>query len=116
MPWSWVRVPTGTSPALSTCVASKGPPTRQAYADCIIEIINARRGEDLRRSPIEVKFEANGRRARALFEWADHTEKHWIMFALHASDAIDLLTLEEADLLEEREKRFLEQQEPESTS
>ena len=43
MPWSWVRVPTGTSPALSDCVAPKGA-TRQAYAECIGEIITGLRG------------------------------------------------------------------------
>ena len=102
MPWSWVRVPTETSPALSNCVTTKEGPTRQAYADCIREIIQNRGGGV---GPNDVKFEANGKWAHVHFEWASHAQKHQIMFDLDASAGIDLLTAADFDTFEQQENK-----------
>ena len=99
MPWSWVRVSTGTSPRLKGCMDNANDHSARKAEECIREIVGSRNGD------VDwVRFEANGRRARVRFRWNTLDEKNAIVFDLEGWDVHDddLLSAEEMDELRER--------------
>jgi hypothetical protein len=92
MPWSWVRVSTGTSPKLKRCI---GTDTSSGKArDCVTDIVTGAGGE-----VGELHFEANGKWARLRFKWANVHIKRDVIYDLQAEDVIDVLEDDERDEL-----------------
>jgi hypothetical protein len=96
MPWSWVRVSTKTSPKLRNCVGSDKSAGKAR--ECVTDIVTAAGGE-----VGELKFEANGKWARLLFEWEDVEVKRDVVFDLQADHVVDLISDEERDELQLRD-------------
>jgi hypothetical protein len=92
MPFSWVRISSGTSPKIRQCTA--GDPSKRKFEECVRTIVadDGGRVESLR-------FEQNGRYARVGFHWDTHQQKEQIIFDLEGEEVIDLLTTEEVDEL-----------------
>jgi hypothetical protein len=93
MPHSWVRVSYNTSQKIRDCQA--GDKSRAKFESCVNTIVQARGGE-----VDSIYYESNGKWARVTFHWDTHTQRDMIIHDLAGDDAVDLLSLVEAEELE----------------
>jgi hypothetical protein len=96
MPWSWVRVSTGTSPKLRQCTA--GDPSARKFEECARALVE-RAGGDV----VDVKFEPNGRFARVYFYWEDFRVKSAVVYDLQGREGVDVVSADELDGLRLRD-------------
>ena len=90
MGWSWVRVPTGSSPRLRDCTA--GDPSAPRFEECVRTIVDEEGGR------VDVlRFEPNGKWARVGFSWDDPRVKYAVVYDLEGREVLDLLSAGELD-------------------
>ena len=94
MGWSWVRVPTGSSPKLRDC--TDGDPSASRFEECVATIVAGASGES-DADKLMVKFEPNGKWARVGFSWDDPRVKYAVVYDLEGREVLDLLSAGELD-------------------
>ncbi len=92
MPHSWVRVSYKTSRKIRACQGK----SRTDFEACVAKILEDRGGQ----LEQPVHYEQNGKWARLLFTWDNNDQKAKIVYDLEGTDVVDVLTIDEADLLE----------------
>ncbi len=90
MPFSWVRVPAGTSPKLRNCVGDDK--TRHRYEQCVRGIVESRhcRVESM-------NWEANGKFIRLYFWWDEPRDRRAVIADLEATHELDLYDVDDVD-------------------
>jgi hypothetical protein len=90
MPFSWMRVSSGTSRRIKDCMGSDHSKAR--FEKCVGDIVEQEGGR------VEgVWFELNGKFAHVHVYWETQEQKANIVFDLEADQVTDLLSVEEAD-------------------
>ena len=95
MPWSWMRVPIGTSPKLGACVGKEKSPRK--YDECVRQIAEGNGAAEVR-----VLFDPNGKHAQLQFYWTDPTVKNAVVYDLDGDQVIDLIDVGDLELLARR--------------
>jgi hypothetical protein len=90
MPFSWAKVPSGTSAKVLACMGADHSKTR--FSQCVTEIVEQTGGR-----VDAVWFELNGHFAHVHFYWDTYEQKTHIAYDLEATQVTDLITPEEAD-------------------
>jgi hypothetical protein len=91
MPFSWVRVPTGTSRKIRECAGEN--PTKAKFESCVRDIVAGDQGA----VDGEIRFEPNGKFAHVHIQWDTPDQKRRIVFDLAADTVVDLYSAEEID-------------------
>ena len=92
MPFSWVRISSGTSPKIRECTGNDT--SKRKFEECVRSIV----ADDGGRVE-ELWFEQNGRYARVRFHWETQDDKTRILFDLEGDEVIDLMSPQEVDEL-----------------
>ena len=88
MPWSWVRVPWGTSRKMRDCI---GDERTAARADSCVRTIVEDDGGRVERT----WFETNGKFLHAHVYWESVDQKNRIVLDLEAVEVVDVMSVEE---------------------
>jgi hypothetical protein len=93
LPFSWLRIPSNTSNKLKHCV--DGDPSKVKFANCLKKIVKDSGGD-----VDQVLFEMNGKWAHAHIKYDTDDQLRNIVFDTGADTAVELLTAEEIDQLQ----------------
>lgn len=91
MPFSWLKVPTGTSRKIHQCA---GPnPTKVKFESCVQDIVASDGGS----VDGQIRYEGNGKFAHVHVCYDTQDQKRRIVYDLDAVEVVDLYSAEEID-------------------